>query len=202
MTAVINKSFDFASESNEINANLRKHKNLEETVRSSSSFVNHKDNNLIFNNKSYIGNDRKIKEAKSINENLESQVDEVSRVAEYTYQKKLSDNLFDKIFGRLIQWEIFNEKQIANALNALSKMYSMNLFSFTEKKVPMKLSKLLKSSKCTEDIRFSIVKIFSSIIKNKTMRKYLLNKQVVDSLIIFLIDYKPVASNLSEAQKQ
>ena len=34
------------------------------------------------------------------------------------------------------------------------------------------------------------------------MRKYLLNKQIVESLILFIIDYKPVSSSLSEAQKQ
>ena len=104
------------------------------------------------------------KEIKQVNQNLENQVDEISRIAEYSYQKRLSDDLFDKIFGRLIQWEIFDDKQIANALNALSKMYSLNLLSFTEKKkIPIKLSKILKSSKCPENIRFFIVRIFTII---------------------------------------
>ena len=34
------------------------------------------------------------------------------------------------------------------------------------------------------------------------MKKYLLIKQVVDSLITFIIDYKTVANNLSDSQKQ
>ena len=159
------KSLEITVDNNNENIETKRYKNLEDTVRSSSSFINYKDNYQIYNHKSFTSNEQKKKEVKSMNQNLENQVDEISRIAEYSYQKRLSDNLFDKIFGRLIQWEIFDEKQITNALNALSKMYSMNLFSFTEKKVPMKLSKILKSSKLPENIRFAMVRIFSSIIK-------------------------------------
>ena len=145
-------------------------------------------------------NKEKLK--KSINLNLENQVDEIIKISEYTYQRKLSDELFDKIYGRLIQWEIFDDKQTSNAMNALNKMFTLNLLLFTETKVPLKLAKILKSSNCPENIRACVLKIFNSVIKNKTMKKYLLNKQIVESLVSFIFDYKQVADNLSDFQKQ
>lgn len=176
--------------------------NRAEISRSNSSNVNQKEGLFSLNNKSFVNADPKEKQKKLINQNLETQVDDIVKISEYTYQRKLSDELFDKIYGRLIQWEIFAEKQLNNALNALTKMYTLNLLAFTETKVPNKLAKILKSSNCPENIRAGVLKILNSIIKNKTMRKYLLTKQVVESLISFMLDYKQVADSLSDTQKQ
>ena len=145
-------SIEMANESqSKYSLNMNQTKN--EIIRSNSSQINHKENLLSSNNRSFVNNDQKEKQKKLINQNLESQVDDAIKISEYTYQRKLSDELFDKIYGRLIQWEIFDEKQLNNALNALSKMYTLNLLTFTEPKVPSKLAKILRSSNCPENIR-------------------------------------------------
>ena len=145
------QSMDIVNDSTNDYSSTTKIKN-NEIIRSNSSNVNHKEN-LLSVNKSFVNNDQKEKQKKAIHQNLENQVDDIIKISEYTYQRKLSDELFDKIYGRLIQYEIFDEKQITNSMNALNKMYTLNLLSFTETKVPLKLAKILRSSNCPENIR-------------------------------------------------
>lgn len=138
---------------------------------------------------------------KALNQNLEEQVDEVAKILEFGFQKKQADILFDKIYGRMVNWEIFDEKQVTNAVAALEKMHKSNQLSFTERNMPAKLAKVLKSSKYPENIRLSIAALFNNVVKNKTLKKYFLTKTVVEACAAFLLDYKQVVSNLSPEQK-
>jgi hypothetical protein len=144
----------------------------------------------------------KVQKKKVGIENLVEQVDEVVKIMEFTYQRKQAEILFDKIYGQMINFEIFNEKQLDNVIQALIKMHSENLVNMVENNVPSKLAKILSSSYYPEKMRLEIAKIFSDHIKNKTIKKYFLTKQVIESLIHFIDDYREVASNLSHDQKE
>lgn len=102
----------------------------------------------------------------------------------------------------MVNFEIFTEKELDNAIQAMNKMHSDNLMNFVEKNVPSKLAKILKSNYYPEKMRLEIVKIFNVHIKNKTIKKYFLTKQIIESLIYFIDDYMDVASSISQDQKQ
>ena len=71
--------------------------------------------------------------------------------------------LFDKIYGRFIHWEIFNEKQLQNGIDALQKIQDESLINLTDNNIPIKLSKILKSSHYPETIRLKLIDIFYNI---------------------------------------
>ena len=80
-------------------------------------------------------------------------------------------------------------------------MQDDNLINFVENNVPTKLAKLVKSGHYPEVVRLCLVKVFHQLCVNKTTKKYLLTKSVVESLIMFILDYKHVSTSLNTHQK-
>lgn len=136
-------------------------------IRSNSSTIG----NPPITNKSFVTEEQKEKQKqKEMNQNLNEQVDEINKIPEFSYQRKQAEVLFDKVYARLVQSEIFTEKQTENALSALNRIFTQNLINFTDKNIPSRLAKILKASEYPENVRISIAKIFCQICRNKTMK--------------------------------